>query len=76
MKGALSDTVYRGLPFVGGQPPPHRTAILFGIRGPRYPSTHARAVGPSEGKFRRCLSGLATGNVDDSSTFVARKGRT
>ena len=58
MKGALSSTVYRELPFIGGQPLPH--AIPMGFVGSRYLSARARAVEPSEAscevKFRRCIS--------------------
>jgi hypothetical protein len=49
MEGTLFSTVYRGLPFVGGQPLPAASLRLTkGVRGPRYPSARVRAVGPSE----------------------------
>jgi hypothetical protein len=50
MEGTLSSTGYRGLPFIGGQPLPRHVTPwrARGVRGPRYPSTRVRVVGPSE----------------------------
>jgi hypothetical protein len=67
MEGALSSTVYRGLPVFGGQPLPHHIVPWphRGVHGPRFPSARARVIGPSEpalsGKCRRCLSGVVVG---------------
>jgi hypothetical protein len=76
MEGAHLSTVYRGLPYLGGQPLPRHMMPWphRGVRGPRFPSTRARAVGPSEsslrGKCQRCVSGLVvrTGTAEPSSS--------
>ena len=50
MEGAHFSTVYRGLPFFGGQPlsRPQDAVAASGGCGPRFPSARARAIGPSE----------------------------
>ena len=61
MEGALSSTVYRGLPFIGGQPLPRHMMPWprRGVRGPRFPSARARAVGPSESPVEASAGGAS-----------------
>ena len=64
MEGTLFSTVYRGLPFIGGQPLP-RHMMPWPRRGVRWsslslsPRSGNRAVGTLlRGKCRRCISGF------------------
>jgi hypothetical protein len=64
MEEALCSTVYRGLPYIGGQPLPRHMCRgrKGGFVGPRFslnPRSGSRAVGTRlRGKCRRCISGF------------------
>ena len=66
MEGTLFSTVYRGLPFIGGQPvPPHdavaalRGFVVLAIPQPAFGQSGRR--NPLRGKCRRCVPGFVVG---------------